>query len=420
MYKKIINILNTTTVRQSFITVVSTFLAAGLGAVFYLALARVMGPREYGIFSLILTLITLSVTVAELGMSQGIIKFAAKSLGGDKHLPYLKLALLTKIGVGIILGLVLWLFPKIIAVSLLHQPDVAPLLPLAGLSILGVLLFGYSISVFQGLQKFLLWGLFQTGANLIRLIFMGLSALFVRINSFWGLVLFASAPITGFFSSWFFLPRRTLQVSVSSNHIKQFWDFSKWTAAFTITSSIAARLDMFLTARFLDLSQTGIYALAAIMASFLPQLSSAIGAVTATKFASFSDHSHSQKYLRKALLFSVGVSLTVALTLIPTALVVIRFTGKDFSVSFAPFIILLLSLAIFTSLNPIRDSILYFYHRPQFFFWTGLAQALILIIAGGLLIPAFGIMGTAVSVLISHIFMALACIWQYQQLSKKA
>ena len=90
--------------------------------------------------------------------------------------------------------------------------------------------------------------------------------------------------------------------------------------------------------------------------------------------------------------------------MIPAAMFVIWFTGRDFSASLAPFLILLLSLAIFTSLNPVRDSILYFYHRPQFFFWANLVQAAIIIAAGFLLIPRLGIIGTSLAVLISHVF----------------
>lgn len=414
--KRLLQIASTHTFRQSAITIVSTFAMAFLGAVFYLLVARLVGTREYGLFSVCLTIATILITVSDVGMGQGIVRFVAEHSQNDKYFPYANLALRIKVVIGTTLGLLLWIFSKPVAELILHQPDVARFLPLVGLATIGVLLFGYSIAIFQGLQKFFLWGALQVGANLSRLILMGGLLIFIKLNTFWALLLFAFAPLFGFLVSWFWLPLKIFVSKISSTHIREFWSFNKWTAAFTIASSIVSRLDIILTTRFSNLSQVGIYGLATTMASFLPQLSGAIGAVTAPKFASFSDINHSRQYLKKAVMFSLGISLVVALTMIPTAMVVIWFTGKDFSNALFPFLILLLSLTIFTSLSPVRDSILYYHHRPQFFFWANLAQAIVLIVVSYLLIPSFGVIGTAWAVFLGQLFLGVLCIYYYLSL----
>lgn len=414
MLTKLKQVAGTHTFRQSIVTIVSTFATASLGAIFYLLLARLIGSHEYGLFSVVISLLSISVAFADLGTGQGLVKFVAENSEDGKYQPYVKIALFTKMTIGLLICLALWLFAKPLAVSLLHQPEVTKLLPIAGLGILSIMLFNLSIYVFQGLQKFTLWGGLQIGANFFRLGLFALLFWLFKINAFWGLLLFTSAPLAGFLISWIWLPGNIIVSKVTPSHWHGFWHFNKWTAAFTMAAALASRLDTLLTARFLSLSQTGVYAMATTMVVFLPQLSSAIGAVTAPKFASFSDSGHSHKYLYKATLFSFGISMAVALAMIPAAMFVIWFTGRDFSASFAPFLILLLSLTIFISLNPIRDSILYFYHRPQFFFWANLAQALIIITAGSLLIPRFGIIGTSLTVLISHVFFALASFSEYE------
>ncbi|KKQ75891.1 MAG: Polysaccharide biosynthesis protein [Candidatus Woesebacteria bacterium GW2011_GWB1_38_5b] len=414
MYSRIKRVIATHTFRQSIVTVISTFATAGLGAVFYLLLARLIGSHEYGLFSVAVSLLTIIVTFTDVGMGQGLVKFVAENSQADKYQPYVKIALFTKIVIGFITGLALWIFAKPLAVLLLRQPEVANLLPIAGWGIFSIMLFSLSIYVFQGLQKFVLWGGLQIGANIFRLLLFGLLFLLIKVNSAWGVVLFVSAPLFGFLLSWVWLPAGIVKAKITSTHWHKFWNFNKWTAAFSITATLASRLDTLLTARFLTLSQTGVYAMAITMVAFLPQLSSAIGAVTAPKFASFSDSSHSQKYLAKAALFSFATSVAVALAMIPAALVVVWFIGRDFSASFAPFLILLLSLAIFTSLNPIRDSILYFYKRPQFFFWANLLQGLVIIAVGSVLIPLYGVIGTALSALISHVIFAGLCLWEYE------
>jgi len=417
MYERIKKVMVTHTFRQSVVTVISTFGSAGLGAVFYLLIARLIGSHEYGLFSISLTIASIAVTFADVGMSQGLVKFVARNASGNGYFPYAKLALVTKLGIGGLIGLGLWLLARPISELVLHQPEVGRLLPIVGITILGLLLFGFTVSVFQGLQRFWLWGGLQIAGNLVRLGLFGILFFTTRVDSLLAILLFASAPIAGFSLTWIWLPLSILKSKITSKHFYEFWSFNKWTAAFTITSTLASRLDTLLSARYLSLSDTGVYALATTMVAFLPQLSSAIGAVTAPKFASFNDNSTSQKYLGKAALFSLATSMAVALVMIPTALVVIRFTGRDFSASFTPFLILLLSLAIFTSLNPIRDSILYFYQKPQFFFWGNLTQAIVLVIAGLVLIPLYGVTGTALSALISHIYFGAICIWQYKILS---
>ncbi len=418
MYPKILSALKTHTFRQSIITVISTFATAGLGAVFYLLLARLIGAREYGLFSVVVSILTVIVTFTDVGMGQGLVKFVAENSSGDKYQPYIKIALFTKIAIGLAVSLVLWMFAKPLAISLLHQPEVTKLLPIAGWGILSIMLFSLSIFVFQGLQKFILWGGLQVWANFFRLVLFAFLFWLIKINAHWGLVLFVSAPLSGFLLSWIWLPKNISQAKVTSSHWHSFWNFNKWTAAFSIAATLVSRLDILLTARFLTLSQTGVYAMATTMVAFLPQLSSAIGAVTAPKFASFSDSDHSQVYLRKATLFSIGTSTLVGAAMIPVAMFVVRFTGRDFTGAIAPFLVLLGSLSIFTFLNPVRDSILYFYHRPHFFFWVSLVQGLVLLVSGLILIPAWGVLGTAASVLVSHLVLAVLCVSYYFKISR--
>ena len=417
MYPKILSALRTHTFRQSIITVTSTFLAAGLGAVFYLLLARLIGAHEYGLFSISITIVTLLVTVADVGMGQGIIRFVAQNKNDTGYFPYANLAFRTKLVISASLWSILWVFAKPLA-HLIRQPEVAHLLPLVGFGVFSQLLISFNSALFQALEKFFLWGGLQVGANLFRLVFLGLLVMFTPLSAYWGIILFSLAAFSGFLVSWIWVDKRILVSQIQAHQSREFWHFNKWTAAFVITSSIVSRADTLLTARFLTLSQTGVYALAATMVAFLPQLSGAIGAVTAPKFAGFSKNTDSQVYLRKATLFSIGTSVLVAAVMIPVAMFVVRFTGRDFTGAITPFLVLLGSLSIFTFLNPVRDSILYFYHRPHFFFWVSLVQGLVLLVSGLILIPAWGVLGTATSVLISHFVLAVLCVCYYFKISR--
>ena len=158
MYSRIKSVVTTHTFRQSVITVVSTFGTAGLGAVFYLILARAIGTHEFGLFSVAVSILTLLVSFADVGMGQGLVKFVAENSRNNAYFPYAKIAIQTKLAIGIFFCIILWVFSQPIGNFVLHQPEVTPLLPIVGFGIFAILLFGLATYIFQGQQKFILWG----------------------------------------------------------------------------------------------------------------------------------------------------------------------------------------------------------------------------------------------------------------------
>jgi O-antigen/teichoic acid export membrane protein len=291
-------------------------------------------------------------------------------------------------------------------------------MPYAGLAALSMLLISFPADLARGLQKFLLWGGIQIGSNILRLGFLGLLLLGALVTPKSSLLIFALAPLAVFFVSWLWLDRGILKSSVSRDQVSHFWSFNKWTAAFIISSAVTSRLDTFVSARYLSLEQLGIYGLATTMATFMPQLSGAFGAVTSAKFASFNDPAHAARYLKKAVLFTSALSIAAAIAMVPVALFVVWFTGGAYTASLPPFFILLVTLVLFTSLSPLRDSLFYFHARPDLFFWASLAQSAIIVGVGSWLIPGLGVIGSALTVLVSLVFLSVAMVVYYLRLTK--
>ncbi len=417
MYKRLVLLLKTTTVRQSVVTSASTFAYAGLGAVFYLLVARLVGPAEFGLLSLALQ-ITLSVSsIADVGIATTLVRFVGEHAASPKYLTFASLALRTKLVLGSISIFLIIFFSNFIGNNLLHQPAIIPLLPIAGFGVMAIMLLSFSTSTLQGLQKFMPWGFIQIGANVLRLIIIG--ALFAGgyLTAKTSLLAFILSIFSGFLLAWIWLDKKIITSPVTREVWKQFWHYSRWTAGFTMLSALVSRLDSFFTARYLDASQLGIYYLALTMSSFLPQLTVALGAVTSPKFASFQNYAQAKTYLKKSLLFNFAVSAGVALLMIPVSLLVIRFTGKDYSSSFLPYLTLLLALVIFSSTSPLRDTILYSFKKPQIFFLASVLQGVVIIIFSLTLIPRLGILGAGLSTLISHIVLALYVTYQYKKQS---
>ncbi len=418
MNHKLTAIFQTQTWRQSAITVVSTFLSSGLGAVYYLLLARLLGPAQYGLFSLVIATIGVVFPVADLGLGQSLVRFVGANKTDRKYFPFVNLALKTKLVSGAMSLIIFLGLSSFIARFIFQQPALISLLPWVGLGVLGQVLFSLTIAIFQGTQRFELWGGFQVGTNFIRLLLVLPLVLLTKFSTGFALGVFVASYFLGFGLSLLFVDRKFLGSVPTGSQVKLFWDFNKWTAAVGVLAAVASRIDILLTARFLSLAQVGVYSLATMMVAFLPQLASAIGAVTTAKFASFNDPESSKKYLGKAMWFVGGISLLVALAMIPAAGIVIWFAGKsDYAAAFGPFVILLLGLVIFLFTNPIRDSLLYYHAQPQFFFWMSLGQAIAVLSVGWFLIPLWGVTGAALSFVAGQIFVAGTSVWGYRKIA---
>lgn len=418
MYARIKSVLTTHTFQQTLITTGSTFLASGLGAVFYLLLARFLGPAEYGLFSLAMAALLIVTSIGDLGLGQSVIRFVGANSRDRKYLPYVNLALKTKLISGALAIMAFAGLSSLLAKYIFHQPSLSTLLPLVGIGVLAQLLFFLSLAVFQGLQKFWLWGGFQVGVNALRLLLLAPFIFIFHLTSFEALFVFIAVYLLGFILSLIWLDRGILKSKSTSSQASAFWTFNKWTAAMGVIMAISSRIDILLTARFLNLTQVGIYSLATTMVAFLPQLAGSIGAVTTAKFAGFTDAKSARKYLGKAILFVGGISVLVALVMIPVAMIVIRFAGKaDYAAAITPFFILLLGLVVFLFTNPIRDSLLYYHAKPQFFFWLNLVQAITIFSIGWHLIPLWGVIGSAISYVISQVFVVLVTVWYYRKLT---
>lgn len=418
MNQKFLAIFQTQTLRQSAITVVSTFLSSGLGAVYYLVLARLLGPAQYGLFSIVIATLGVILPFADLGLGQSLVRFVSANATDRKYFPFVNLALKTKLVSGAITLVIFLFFSSFIARFIFHQPALAGLLPWVGLAVSGQILFFLILAIFQGTQRFELWGGFQVGVNLIRLLLVLPLLFWAKFSASFALGVFTASYFLGFGLSLLFIDRKFLGAAPTSSQVKLFWNFNKWTAAVGVLTAIASRVDILLTARFLSLTQVGIYSLATIMVAFLPQLASAIGAVTTAKFASFNDPESSKKYLGKTVLFVGGISVLVALAMIPVAGIVIWFAGSgNYAPAFVPFVILLVGLVIFLFTNPTRDSLMYYHAKPHFFFWLNLGQAATVFLVGWNLIPLCGVMGAALSFTGGQIFVAGMSIWYYRKIA---
>lgn len=419
MFKKI---FQTATWRQSQITILSTLLNGGLGALFYILLARFLGPANFGLFSIFIAFLTLIADIADFGINTGLVRFVSLNWQNSKEkaLRFLKLGLISKI--------IIWLFvfstgfflSPFIAQTIFQKADLTNGLRLTFLGVGSAMLFTFATSSLQATQKYLMWSLVNITTNLFRLIVLAGLIFYQQLNLQSAFITYIALPLFGFFMAMLILPvRQFIKTTGGFNLAGEFFKFNLWVAAFTVVSAISSRLDTFLNARLLSTSEVGIYSAASQLTSVLPQLVGALGVVAAPKFSQFPDIKQMLAYFKKLQLFVLGLSFLISL-IIPEAFYFIPLIyGMNYQATVLPFIILLVAMIIFLISLPLHSSIIYYFARPQVFVWISLCHLLINSVLGYYLILSYGVIGAAVTVLVGMLFnFAAPLVWFLIKLKK--
>lgn len=387
-------------------------LNGALGAIFYFSLAKFLPTAEYGVFITVTALMSMLSSLFDFGSNQTMIKFFSKDA-----FRFPKLALKLKFISGGILTLFFLFGSSFIAKYFFLKPELDLPFKLVGFGTLCLLLFSFSYSLAQAQEKYVRWGLLFVGTNAVRLLGIPILYFMGILSAQSAIILFVLLPALGFvFGLWG--NQKILMVKGENTKINEFLGFNKWVTGFVVLSTLASKVDTLMMSRFLDLSSVAIYGLATQMVLVFQQLSIAIGAVTSPKLAGLKTIKQNNFYVFKVLWMNSLIFAGATLCLIPLAIFFTNYLGREYSQSILPFLVLIISSGMFFVLSPIRDSILYFFAKPSFFFYLGAATLIINIFIAWLLIPTFGILGAALVPLVGQSVLSIASVAYYAKNSR--
>ncbi len=374
---------------------IGIFLNSILGLVFYLFAARALGPTNFGVLAVVLSLATVSGDVFDFGINTAIITMLP-----SRSDPIEKSHLSSNL-----LGFKLVMISLVVVIGLLVSPALTATLLGASWSALPIFLgfacaaaiifYGYVNSHLLAQKHFAASVVLNILANSLRL--LGLFWL-LAINHFdvvWAVVLFA-LPTAVVAVVWFLADRNLVKnPTLEKVAAKEIFHFSKWVAASLAVGSISARADNFLLTLLSGLTQTGIYT--AVQRFFLAfnQIPAGIGTVLAPSFAQ-SEHGRRDIFLfgiATAIVFSIGLLGVAILSpwLVPLAL------GSKYLASVVPAQILALATIPFVFAVPVNSYILYARKNSKTVFWVTLVQLAVDLVGNLVLVPSFGAVGSAIA-----------------------
>lgn len=417
------SIFKTATFRQSSITFIGTLLNGFLGALFYILVARILGPTDFGIVTISIVTLTLIADIADLGTNTGLVRFVSANLVSNKEkaLRFLKLGLEIKLVVWVCSFLIFYLLSPFLAENIFHKKELILPLRLVAFGSGGALLFSFATSSLQAFQKYLHWSLISITTNFLRLILVVVLSTYLSLNVYNAIISYIALPFFGFFLTLFLLP--TLVFLKSKNELslsKEFFSFNIWVALFTIIAAFSSRLDTYLSATLLSAKEVGIYGSANQLIQVVPQLVGALGVVAAPKFSGFQSQKEMLIYLKKFQLMVTGLVILGTLTIPFASFFVPLIYGQQYISAEIPFIFLLFAMLVFLFSVPVHNSIIFYYGRSDIFVWVSVGHLIIIAGLGFFMISQFGLIGASLTVLVGTIFnFVIPLIWLLIKINSK-
>jgi O-antigen/teichoic acid export membrane protein len=420
--EKIKKIFLTATFRNLSLTMFGTTVNGFLGAVFYILVARYLGPAQFGLFSVATLVLNMVSDIGDLGTNTGLVRFVSAHRVSDpeKANRFLKLGFEIKLVASLVFGAVGVLLSSWIAVVLFQKPELTPLLRIAFLGISGSLLFSFILSALQSYERFWSWSLVQIVSNSGRIVLIFVFYWFFGRSAITSMGVYALIPMLSFVGGLFVTSTRFFKVKGEASEVKDFFNYNKWVVLFTLIAAFSSRLDSFLTARYLSIFEVGIYAAATRVTQIVPQLVGAISTVVAPKMASAGGRDEFIKYMKKTQLFVIAIAALGVLSIPVVSYFIPILFGKDYVSTIPIFIILLFAMLVFLISVPIHTSVIYYFSYPKLFVWVTTVHLAVVALAGYFLIPVFGIFAVAYSVLFANILdLVIPGVWVFLKLKER-
>lgn len=409
------------TITHALITFSGTAINGALGIIFFILLARFLGPEDFGLVSITILSLTLIADIADVGINTGIINFVSKYISEDKSraYKYLKLGFQYKLLSWFVIIILGFLLSDFISQTIFNKPELSEYLKLSLFGVGGALLFSFVTNSLLALQKYWTWSFINIFSNGLRLVILIVLITLGFLNVYNSLIIYILLPFFGFFIGALFLPLSFLKAKNEQSKFSDFFSYNKWIALSIIVSAIYSRVDSFISASFLSIQQVGYYSVAVQLNSVIPQFVYALAVVIAPKIASYSSHAKVFKYIKKIQLLTLGIA-AIGLMAIPLSFYLIPLIyTNSYNQSVFPFVILLISQLIFLISIPAHQSIFYYFSNPKIFVIFSLIQCIIVFSSAIILIPMYGILGAAFSVLLGSIFnFVITNTWMLKQFKK--
>jgi O-antigen/teichoic acid export membrane protein len=410
LFARFLKLVRSKASKDSFWVLIGNLLTRVLGLLSFIIITRVLGPQEYGLFSVSLGVLTMVSDLSDLGINASAIRYGAQ-YAANQDITKLKglysIVMRTRLILGVIVFSVGMLFARPLAVGYFQKPELTVYLMLTFGGVFGLLLYSALVSLLQANQQFSHATMASVIYSLSNLVVISVLWVVGKLSSITSLGVYIFSPVLAAIVAYRVLQHRNFDLhSWDAEVAKKLFNFSKWMSVWAVAYLIQSRLDIFMLTRMTNVEVVGYYNAATRIAALAIIIPVVYGTVITPKLASMAGTKRLIVVFKQTLFISGLLAIGMFVVSLLSPWIIRWMIGEQYEKSSTILQIHFIAWG-FSTLSLSFSSILNAWEKPWVFavgMWGSLILMYVLNIWN---IPIWGGVGAAISFACSQIFILL-------------
>lgn len=392
---------------QTLINVIGNYSSAFMAALAIIYISRSLGPTIFGEFSAAFSLSIVVAKINDVGITIASQKFASQTSKNSEAKAFIYYGYKLKFFFSIL----------IIALGLLVSPYLTKLFNFSHILIVPIsVIFGVSVTYYDQLvitllaiHSFVRASLVNFTQATFKLVTSVIVLFFYPKQLIPLLMLFLFAPAfpllfkSIFEPSWY---KNIKKIEVSKKNRIKFLKLSKHSAILVLSSGIIDYIGVLFVKNFLNSYEAGLLGGISRIALLFSLVGISLSQVLYNRVSKYKQKNDLDIFIKKAYALSLGAVVLYLLTLPFLSIVTELSIGSEYLVALKPLTILLASVFVHIISIPFM-ALFYSFDKDSYFSTSGILQLFLIIIGNLILIPQYGILGSALAQLLSRVVLLL-------------
>ena len=328
--------------------------AQGIGFLAIIIISRDLGPEQYGIFSLLLAIFTVSIQVSDFGVSTSYVKYVSENLSKAKEI--FVTVILSKVILSLLVISTLYFSSGLISDFFFESIEYQRLIKIIAIAILFHAFFSVIVSHFQAVQDFKVFVYLNIAHHFLKLFSVIIITFAFSQEKHLEYFLFTYA---------FAVVALILAISLKNyrllKYIKQF-DFNYfiqiyklgfWVFLSSLAVMVIMRLDIMMLQKMSSSLEVGYYSVAMNLAMIFPLITASLVTTLLPKMDDFLKNHTVKEYVKRVLAKTKYVIAVLIIMELLSPFVIKLLFGEQYGESISVFQILLVAFTFGVIVNPI-------------------------------------------------------------------
>ncbi len=386
----------------------------------HIGLGRFLGPADYGIYAVVISLMTMVNLILSTGIPQAVSKYVAHQDGNELHVK--KTAQNMKLTFSLVLFLIYYYFADQLAI-MLNDPGLTPYLRLSSLIVPAYALQALYIGYFNGLKEYGKQSLMVILYSVFKVVFiLGFA---VTSYALYGAITgFIISSVAVFALGFFFVRSTDKKFQSSSNKstlisARTILDFATPIIFYSVATNLIMSFDLFFVKAYLTDMDVGIYSAVSTISKVPFYIIAGIYGALFPAISSMSVH-NDRSQMTMHIIRSVKYSMLV---LVPSTLFVVIFSkqvlsflfSEQYSAGSTSLGVLTIGMGFF-GLFSLFTTVINGIGQPRVSMFMSLIVLVLDIFLNQLFIPSYGVVGAAMATCISCLMgLAISFLYVYRK-----